>query len=134
MSRICIFHDRQDFDQARLTADAVRALGHEPWLANSHSGGDWRRDVSEALRDPQCVAAVVVWSFAALSNTIVVEEAEEVLLIGRPMLGLVLGDLHLPIGLRNTPRLLLEEGASPEEVTHAIRDKPKFLTAPCRLA
>jgi queuine/archaeosine tRNA-ribosyltransferase len=119
MPRICIFHDRQDFDLARIAAKAVESLGHDYWMANSHSGGDWRRDVIDALSATNCIAAIVVWSEKAVANTIVVEEAEEALRARRPLLGVLRGNVQLPIGLRNLPRLLLSDstGTGTENTT-----------------
>jgi queuine/archaeosine tRNA-ribosyltransferase len=124
MARICIFHDRDDLQLAGLCSAAARLIGHDPWIANSDSGGNWRDDVARALRRPDCLAAVVIWSDTALQNQIVIEEAEEAVRVRRSLLSILRDDVQLPLGLRNTPRLLLRDvNVAAENIIEEIADK-----------
>ncbi len=124
MARICVFHDRNDLQVARTTSDAVRSIGHDSWMANSDSGEDWRKEVSQALHQPDCLAAIVIWSKAASGNEIVIDEAEEAKRARRPLLFILCADVELPLGFRNRPRLLLNDsGAYGEKTISDIGEK-----------
>jgi queuine/archaeosine tRNA-ribosyltransferase len=126
MSLVCVFHDRAEFRHAEAIAEIVQSAGHTPWLANRDAHVDWRTEVEMALTRSDCMGSIVIWSLTSTVNRIVVEEAEATLNAGRKLLGLVLGTARPPIGLRNTPRILLPDwdGSSEDEATMSlIREK-----------
>jgi queuine/archaeosine tRNA-ribosyltransferase len=132
MALICIFHDRAELRHARAIDKLVAAAGFVPWLADSDSIGNWRDDVVAALARPDCVGAIVIWSENSIKNAIVVGESEVALRTNRKLLGVVLNDVRPPIGLENTPRVLVKNWDGSEDYSglDALRTKIAHMATP----
>ncbi len=125
MKKIIVFYDLSDIAIARKVAQTINATGFLSWLADDDSRTDWHSEVEELVASQECVGAVVVWSNAANKNSVVRDEAREIVKGSKPLLGLFLGDVNeAPFGLRDGPRHQLVIGAGgglDEQLTEKIR-------------
>jgi queuine/archaeosine tRNA-ribosyltransferase len=136
MSLICIFHDRAELAHAKTIAQLVQTAGHTAWLADNDANESWRSDIEAVLARSDCLGAVVVWSEAAIKNSIVVEEAETVVGAHRQLLAVVLDQVRPPIGLRNTSRVVLQhwDGSPQDANLDSLREKIARMAKPARQA
>lgn len=112
MKKVIVFYDSEDLAVARKVAQIVDSTGFLSWLADDDSRTDWHAEIEELVPSETCVGAIAIWSQASKKNSVVRDEAREIIKVNKPLLGLLLGDVdEAPLGLRDGPRHQLACGA-----------------------
>ena len=123
MKKILVFYDFSDLELAREVSGTIKAIGFSPWLADDDSKVDWHAEITELIPTDDCAGAVVIWSKKSKLNSVVRDEAKEIVKVNKPLVRMLLNGVEeAPLGLTDGPRLRFDNIRNSRE-SDKLREK-----------